>query len=580
MALNAITAALRAGLTKSYGTPMRTGSGFWGTVRESFAGAWQQGVTIDPIGALTSFGAVYACVSRIASDIAKLEPELKMEGENDICVDAPPTSPYWAVLQDPNPFQNRIQFLTYWVACKLLHGNFYALKGRDGRGIVNRLFPIDPRRVTPMVTPEGDVYYSLSGDDLARIPVGMVVPASEIIHDRGVTLWHPLIGVSPIIACGMSATQGMRIQKNSANFFENMSRPSGMLTGPGVIDDVTAERLKREWEKNYAGQNIGRLAVLGDGLTYQPMTIAPEAAQLIDQLKWTVEDVARCFAMPLYKIGAGPVPTSGNVEALEGQYYSGCLQILIENIELCLTEGLGLGSGMTVGYEVELCLDGLLRMDSATQIEMLVAASGGAYMKPNEARAKQNMPPVAGGDTIYKQQQEYSLEALAKRDSQADPFSAGKPAPMPAAPAPAPAPADPAPAKEAMALALKAIDAVTGLSAVVDQSHDNQQQLVADAAAAVRADIIAALPDAIAKAIPAPAVNEPTAQGQDATQKALDDALALLKSLEQQVIEAKGQAAEALEYVMSAPSVEDADDDDALAKALIDKFADAEVICG
>ena len=131
-----------------------------------------------------------------------------------------------------------------------------------------------------------------------------------------------------------------------------------------------------------------------------------------------------------------------------------------------------------------------------------------------------------------------------------------------------------------MALALKAIDAVTGLSAVVDQSHDNQQQLVADAAAAVRADIIAALPDAIAKAIPAPAVNEPTAQGQDATQKALDDALALLKSLEQQVIEAKGQAAEALEYVMSAPSVEDADDDDALAKALIDKFADAEVICG
>ncbi|MEG7700666.1 phage portal protein, partial [Listeria monocytogenes] len=88
-----------------------------------------------------------------------------------------------------------------------------------------------------------------------------------------------------------SATQGSRIQKNSANFFENMSRPSGMLTGPGVIDDATAERLKREWEKNYSGQNIGRLAVLGDGLTYAPMTIAPEAAQLIEQLKWTVEDV-------------------------------------------------------------------------------------------------------------------------------------------------------------------------------------------------------------------------------------------------------------------------------------------------
>lgn len=581
MALKAITAAFRAGLqTKSYGpAPIRTGGGIWGPVNESFAGAWQQGVTVDPLGTLASFSAVYACVSRIASDIAKLEPELKMEGENGISVDAPPTSPYWGVLVTPNPFQNRIQFFTYWLTSKLLHGNAYMLKSRDGRGIVTRLFPLDPRRVTPMITPEGDVYYSLGGSDLARIPAGMMVPASEIIHDRGVTLWHPLIGVSPIVACGLSATQGRRIQANSSQFFENMSRPSGMLSGPGVIDDITAARLKKEWEANYSGSNIGRLAVLGDGLTYSPMTIAPEAAQLIDQLKWTVEDVARAFAMPLYKIGAGTVPTAGNVEELEGQYYSGCLQINIESIELGLTEGLGLGSGMTAGYEVELCLDGLLRMDSATQIEMLVAASGGAYMKPNEARAKQNLPPVDGGDTIYKQQQEFALSALAKRDSLPDPFSVGKPAPAPAA-APAPAPADPAPSKEILDIAHKAFDAVTELAAVVDQRDDDHRKDAADVVAAVRADILAALPDAIAKAMPAPAVNEPATEGSDATQKALDDALALLKRLEQQVIEAKGQAAEALEYVMSAPSVEDDDEDEVLAKALIAKFMDDEVVCG
>lgn len=416
----------------------------YGYVRESFPGAWQRNITANGLSSLTTFGAVFACIARRATDIAKLEAQLKVEGENGISVNAPSASPYWVPLVKPNPFQNRIQFLVWWVVSKLLYGNAYCLKQRDQRGIVTRLYPLDPRRVTPMVTPLGDVYYSLGGDNLALVPMGMVVPASEIIHDRGITLWHPLIGVSPISACGISATQGMGIQSNSAKFFENMSRPSGMLTAPGTIDEVTAVRLKTEWENNYAGQNIGRMAILGDGLKYEPMTIPANDAQLIEQLHWTVEDVARCFSMPLYKINAGPVPTAGNVEALESQYYSGCLQIDIEAIELCLTEGLELGKGATVGYEVELNLEGLLRMDSATQIDMLAKAVGGAIMTPNEARAKRNLPPVTGGGSVYLQQQNFSLEALAKRDAMDDPFSKTAPAVAPAAP-----PVDAEPAKAA-----------------------------------------------------------------------------------------------------------------------------------
>ena len=42
---------------------------------------------------------------------------------------------------------------------------------------------------------------------------------------------------------------------------------------------------------------------------------------------------------------------------------------------------------------------------------------------PNEARAEIGLQPVAGGDTPYLQQQNYSLAALAKRDAKDDPFS-------------------------------------------------------------------------------------------------------------------------------------------------------------
>jgi phage portal protein BeeE len=37
-------------------------------------------------------------------------------------------------------------------------------------------------------------------------------------------------------------------------------------------------------------------------------------------------------------------------------------------------------------------------------------------LSPNEARAKFNMPPTKGGESPYLQQQNFSLEALSKRD--------------------------------------------------------------------------------------------------------------------------------------------------------------------
>lgn len=436
---------LGRGVTKAAVSPLSLRD-VWGPVREAFAGAWQKNVVVDNRECVLAFAAVYACVTRIANDIAKLRIKLVEQDSDGIWTEVARSSPYLGVLVKPNRYQNRIQFLADWLLMKLLFGNTYVLKQRDQRGIVVAMYVLDSRRVKPLVTPDGGVYYQLSSDYLAGLPSGATVPASEIIHDRGPTLFHTLCGVSPIFACGASATQGNRIQANSAKFFENMSRPSGHLTAPGTIDEATANRLKADFEANFGGGNIGRLLVTGDDLKYEPMTIPAEDAQLIEQLKWTVEDVARAFAMPLYKIGAGPVPTSNNVEALHGQYYTDCLQVYIEAIELALDEGLGLTNVDGRVYGTELDLDGLLRMDSATQFEVLAKGVSGALIMPNEARKRLNLPPVKGGNQLFLQEQNYSLEALAKRDSKPDPWAKEMPAaaslPAPsAAPSPAPAPA-------------------------------------------------------------------------------------------------------------------------------------------
>jgi hypothetical protein len=46
----------------------RVGGGWFGTIRESFAGAWQRNIEINNQQVL-SYGTVWACVTLIASDI-------------------------------------------------------------------------------------------------------------------------------------------------------------------------------------------------------------------------------------------------------------------------------------------------------------------------------------------------------------------------------------------------------------------------------------------------------------------------------------------------------------------------------
>jgi HK97 family phage portal protein len=402
----------------------------WHVVQESFLGAWQREVTINPETVLTNW-TVFSCMTLIAGDVGKMRPRL-MAPEGKIFVET--TSPSFSpVLKKPNGYQTWQKFIESWMLSKLGWGNTYVLKVRDARKVVVALHVLDPARCKPLVAPNGDVYYQLQDDELAQIPEGMpAIPASEVIHDRMWCLYHPLVGLSPIFACGLAATQGVNIQGNSSKFFENMSRPSGILTAPGQISDETAGRLKAAWESAYGGDNIGKTAVLGDGIKYEAMSVNPVDAQMVEQLKLSGEMVCSAFHVPGYKVGVGPMPTYQNAEVLNQIYYSDCLQVQIEAVEACLNDGLGLEKA---GYEVELDLDALLRMDSATQVKTLNESIGGGWMKIDEGRQKRNLPPVPGGDTPYMQQQYYALAALMKRDQSADPFATAKPEPAPTEPA-------------------------------------------------------------------------------------------------------------------------------------------------
>lgn len=399
---------------------------------ESFSGAWQRNITIDRELVLSNH-AVYSCMTLIASDISKLRIKLVEQQPSTIWkeVSNPAFSP---VLKKPNKFQNRIQFMETWVLSKLMRGNTYILKVRDGRGVVNGLYVLDPQRVLPLVAENGDVYYQLQSDNIAGIGVSVTVPASEIIHDRFNCLFHPLVGTSPIFANALAAQQGLNIQNQSASLYANNAQPGGILTAAGNISDEAAAQLKEQWNAAFSGEKAGRVAVLGEGLTYTQLALTAVEGQLIEQLKWSAEVVCSTFHVPPYKIGVGELPAYNNVQALNMEYYSQCLQVLIEAIELCLDEGLGLDSpkgekNLLLGTELD--IDNLLRMDSVAQMDVIEKGVKAAVLAPNEGRNKLGYENVPGGASPLAQQQNFSLEALAKRDARDDPF-ATSPAPKPA----------------------------------------------------------------------------------------------------------------------------------------------------
>lgn len=385
--------------------------GWFPILREAFAGAWQSNVEVE-ITDVLSHVTVYACISLIASDVGKLRIKLVRQGADGIWTETE-SAAFSPVLKKPNRYQNRIKFLENWVTSKLINGNTYALKQRDNREIVTALYILDPHRVKVLIGSDGSVWYELNTDNLSGIQDPVIVPASEIIHDVMVPLYHPLVGVSPLTACGLAAIQGLRIQENSTLFFQNGAAPGGILTADNVIKPEQAEELAARWAANYGGNNRGNVAVLGNGLKYQQLQMSAVESQLIDQLKWTSETICSAFHVPPYKVGVGPYPSYNNVEALDQQYYSQCLQTQIESIELCLDEGLGLDTPKDgVQYGTELDIDALLRMDTSTRMKAASDALMGG-LSPNEVRKKyHDAGPVPGGKQVFLQRQNWPLELL------------------------------------------------------------------------------------------------------------------------------------------------------------------------
>ncbi|MFU7349616.1 phage portal protein [Pseudomonas paraeruginosa] len=382
--------------------------GWWPLIREPFTGAWQRNKE-ERIDTLLQYPTLYACVSRIATDIGKMPFSLKAKNLNGIweVIESPAFSP---VLRKPNHYQTAQQFREHWSLSKKTQGNTYALKGRDMRGVVIGLYILDPCRVMPLVSDSGEVFYQLYTDNLNLLPDGetdLIVPATEIIHDRCICPFHPLIGLPPIAAAYWPALKNMRILRSSSEFFANNAQPSGILSAPGAISDGTADRLRAYWNENFTGANAGKVAVVGDGLQFVSLASKSVDSQMVEQLRYSDEQICQPFGIPPFKVGLGSIPAGLGVDAINQLYYDDALQADIQAMECLLSEGLN-----TYPYKVDLDESVLMRMDAGKKADYHKTLIDGSIETINDARMSFNLAPLAGGNTVYMQMQDMPLDQV------------------------------------------------------------------------------------------------------------------------------------------------------------------------
>jgi HK97 family phage portal protein len=266
--------------------------------------------------------AVWACMDVIAKNIGAsptnvYEPiegtkrRKRIEKDNRI----------WLLNVRPNDEMTAIGFKEAMFFSALGDGNAYAEIGRDCGGRVAALWPISCDRVKPARDGDGSLYYDVSEPD------GSVrrLEARDVIHLRGPTI-SGLMGENLVARAARTLAVAAAHERFSASFYGRGATLGGVVKMPGKLTEPQKESLRESWEKNHAGLGKAqRLLVLEGGAEFTPTTAKPVDAQLVDDKKFSVEEIARWWGVPLHKIQHLEHATFSNIEHQGLDFVTGCL---------------------------------------------------------------------------------------------------------------------------------------------------------------------------------------------------------------------------------------------------------------
>lgn len=393
---------------------------------------WQRGFNIQHA---SKSAIVESCISAYAHTIASLpghEVEL-LENGGKRRLNGTTLS---RLLRRPNSYQTRSDFMLNLTWGLMGTGNSYAVGIRNDRGEFGSAHLLGPD-TAPWVEPETrEIFYAVGYNPL--FPGSdqidgqqMLIPARDVLHVRLYAPQHPLIGVSPIRNLAASIASTGAIENHQAVFFDNMRRPSGILSVDTKLTKEQVTEMRKLWDAQSQHLDSGGVPILAGGQwKWSPMSITSQDAQVVEAFNMGLEQIARAFRVPLPLIGDQRHSTYNNVEQLVSAWLAMGLGFVLEHIELALTKWLDLPPTHICEFNV----DQLLRTDFAGRVEGLTRGIQGGLYSVNEARRREGLPSVEFGDEPRLQAQNVPLSQIDMMQSA--PAAPAAPAALPPPPEP------------------------------------------------------------------------------------------------------------------------------------------------
>ena len=346
--------------------------------------------------------AVYSCVRILSETLAGLPLHIYQYNDSG-GKEKHLKHPLYKLLHDePNPEMTSFAFRETLMSHLLLWGNAYAQIIRNARGEVVALYPLMPNKMTVDRDSNGRLFYlyQRSNEDTPSLGKNSQVylSPSDVLHIPGLG-FDGLVGYSPIAMAKNAVGLAIATEEYGAKFFANGAAPGGVLEHPGTIKDPL--KIKESWNSAYQGSgNSHRVAVLEEGMKYQPIGISPEQAQFLETRKFQINEIARIFRVPPHMLADLEKSSFSNIEQQSLEFVKYTLDPWVVRWEQSMCRALLMESEKLKLF-IKFNVDGLLRGDYVSRMSGYATARQNGWMSANDIRELENLdriPAELGGD--------------------------------------------------------------------------------------------------------------------------------------------------------------------------------------
>jgi HK97 family phage portal protein len=186
----------------------------------------------------------YACVRVLSDSVASLPLKVYRRTSSGR-VPAGSDSRAVQLLERPSPGSTSADLISQVMVHLSVHGNCFIGKFRAESEIV-QLGCLDPTQVRVELSGQR-ITYTIS----RREGVSEHGP-EDILHIKAMNA-DGLTGLSPVTQCRLALSLSANLQEHAKQYFEEGSRPSGILTMPPGASDTAMDRLREDWRNQQGG---------------------------------------------------------------------------------------------------------------------------------------------------------------------------------------------------------------------------------------------------------------------------------------------------------------------------------------